>query len=305
MAKSRSSGISKHIEYMLARGLIGFLQRLPLGFAYQLGRAVGWLCWKLLKSRRKVVRRNLEVIHAWMAAEREEAYERLNIDEQVREVFLCNAINLFCGFSLSGMSTEQLEQHIELVGVELLQAAGAEGCGAILLLAHMGPWEALAHLPELLEKHGAYVSWASMYRPFNDARFDDWYRSVREQRGTKMFSRKDGFHKPIDFIRSNGVLGILSDQKMREGERVPFFGVEVPTSPIAGLFYRRSGAPIVSLCFETVGPKQWRMSFRKVDCSGLPEKASRADLACLCNQALEQNLSASIADGFWFHRRFK
>ncbi len=302
MAKKKSKVGFRWLEYVLTRSAFGFLQKMPLSLAYRLGRGIGWLSFKLLKGRRKVVRRNLETIHAW--AERHGGLSMPDLETHIREVFLCNGANFFSGFALSGMLTGRIERHIEVVGAEALQSAIADGKGAILVLAHMGPWEALAHLPELFARNGIHTSWASMYRPFNDDRFDDWYRTVREKCGTRMLSRKDGFHKPVDFIRSNGVLGVLSDQKMRQGEIVPFFGVEVPTSPITGLFYRRTGAPIFSLCFKTIGPKQWRITFERVDCSGLSEKPTRSELALLCNEALERVLSNSVPDGFWFHRRF-
>ena len=302
MAKKKSKKACQWLEYVLARSILGLLRKIPLSLAYPLGRLIGWLGFKLLKTRREIVRQNLEIIYAWV--ERQDGQHFPDLETQVREVFLCNGANLLSGFTLSGMSTDQIEQHIEIVGAEKVQAAIANGKGVVLLLAHMGPWEALAHMPELFTRNGIHAPWASMYRPFNDDRLDEWYRTIREQRGARMLSRKDGFHKPVGFIRSNGVLGVLSDQKMRQGENVSFFGMKAPTSPIAGLFYRRTGAPLFSLSFETVGPKQWRIIFEKVDCSSLSERPTRSELALLCNQTLERILSKSVVDGFWFHQRF-
>jgi len=45
------------------------------------------------------------------------------------------------------MTPAQVERHIRVEGLDQLKAALAEGRGAIILLAHMGPWEALAQLP--------------------------------------------------------------------------------------------------------------------------------------------------------------
>jgi KDO2-lipid IV(A) lauroyltransferase len=111
-------------------------------------------------------------------------------------------------------------------------------------------------------------------------------------------------HVPVDFLRAGGMLGILADQKMREGCRVPYFGVEVGSTPIPGLFHRRSGAPLLALSIETVGFTKWRLTVDPVDLSTLGPKPSREDLATLCNQALERTLGRSLADGFWLHRRF-
>jgi KDO2-lipid IV(A) lauroyltransferase len=96
-----------------------------------------------------------------------------------------------------------------------------------------------------------------MYRPLNSAYLDDWILRQREAVGTQLFSRRDGFHKPVDFLRAGGVLGILSDQKMRQGPAVAYFGQEVHTSPIPGLFHRRSGAPMLALSLTTEAATHW------------------------------------------------
>jgi KDO2-lipid IV(A) lauroyltransferase len=168
----------------------------------------------------------------------------------------------------------------------------------------MGPWEALNHLPALVAAHGVTASLGAMYRPLNNTYIDDWVRCQRQSRGTRLFSRRDGFHKPVDFLRAGGVLGIFADQKMREGELVSFFGVECKTSPIPGLFNRRSGAPMLALSIETVGVARWKLTVNSVDLSGLPEQPNRGELSLVCNQALEQALSRSPCDGFWLSKRF-
>ena len=86
-----------------------------------------------------------------------------------------------------------------------------------------------------------------MYRPLNNTYLDGWFKNQREASGARLFSRRDGFHKPVDFIRSGGILFILADQKMREGPLASYFGLEVATSPFPGLFHRRSRAPMLAL----------------------------------------------------------
>ncbi len=276
--------------------------------AFRLGSLLGWLCWKLLDRRRAVVLKNLEVVNAWMAGRGDRpgssAQWKMPLELQVREVFLRAGANLIAGFPLSRLSPERMEQHLEILGIEHLREALAEGTGAIVLLAHMGPWEALAHLPNLASKHGIEAPLGAMYRPLNNAYLDAWVRLQRESMGTRLFSRRDGFHKPVDFLRAGGTLGVLADQKMRQGEKVPYFGVEVSTSPIPGLFHRRSGAPLLALSIETIAPTRWRLNLRPVEIPASVDPASRAAMATLANQALEESLAQSPCDGFWLHKRF-
>jgi KDO2-lipid IV(A) lauroyltransferase len=321
----RFKGPSKWLQYIFARGLVTCIQCLPLGFAFRLGRGVGWLCWKLMKRRRAVVHKNLEIVNAFMkgrdacpqasveegkAAEaggslsKHSELESLDLEEQVREVFQRSGANLIAGFPLSRLGPKRMEQHLEIVGVEHLRHALAKGKGAIMLLAHMGPWEALAHLPTLAAKHGVDAPLGAMYRPLNNTYLDEWIRTQRQSMGTRLFSRRDGFHKPVDFLRRGGVLGILADQKMRQGPRVPYFGVEVPSSPIPGLFHRRSGAPLLALSIETTALAKWRIAVSTMEVSEDLDVSSREVLATVCNQAIAGSLVRSPLDGFWLHKRF-
>ena len=186
-----------------------------------------------------------------------------------------------------------------------LKEALTEGKGAVILLAHMGPWEALSQLPGFASRHGIEAPFGAMYRPLNNTYLDDWFKRQREASGTRLFSRRDGFHKPVDFIRGGGMLGILADQKMREGVVVPYFGSEAKTSPIPGLFLRRSQAPLLAVSIESLAPARWKIRVRQVELPDGLDDSKRAILAEQCNQVLELSLAQSVCDGFWLSSRFK
>jgi lauroyl/myristoyl acyltransferase len=332
----RYKGFANWLQFILARGLVSLLQILPIGFAYKMGRGAGWLSWKFMSKRRDVVCKNLEVVNTWMEAQTannrptsnddEEArgadlsgissgkcnrpseirhHSSLNLEAQVKEVFQRVVANLSSGFAFSRMSPEKMDEHLKIEGLEYLQAALSEGKGAIVLLSHMGPWEALAHLPSFFAaRHGIQIPIGFMYRPLNNTYLDEYIKKQREVSGARLFSRRDGFYKPVDFVRSGGILCILADQKMREGPIASYFGLEVPTSPIPGLFHRRSGAPMLAFSLATVAPARWKLTVKPVTYPTDVDLNSRAALASICNQALEQGLASSPCDGLWMHKRF-
>jgi KDO2-lipid IV(A) lauroyltransferase len=133
-------------------------------------------------------------------------YSSLPLEAQTKEVFQRAGANLFSGFTFNRMSPEQVEHHIQVEGLGHLETALAAGKGAIILLAHMGPWEALTQLPGFAARHDIEAPFGAMYRPLNNSYLDDWFKSQREASGTRLFSRRDGFHKPVDFIRNGGML---------------------------------------------------------------------------------------------------
>ena len=149
----RYKGFANWVQYILARGLVSLLQILPIGLAYKIGRGAGWLSWKFMSKRRIVVRKNLEVVNTWIEAQDgnngipsnddEEArgadfssissgkcdppseirqYSSLNLETQVKEVFQRVVANLSSGFTFSRMSTEKMDDHLKIEGLEYLQA---------------------------------------------------------------------------------------------------------------------------------------------------------------------------------------
>ena len=330
-------GFANWVQYILARGLVSLLQSLPIGLAYKMGRGAGWLSWKFMSKRRDVVRKNLEVVNIWIQGQSANNglpsndgkkargaidstglssgkcnpsseirhHSSLNLETQVKEVFQRVVANLSSGFTFSRMSPEKMDDHLKIEGLEYLQAALSKGKGAIVILSHMGPWEALAQLQSFFAaRHDIQIAIGFMYRPLNNAYLDEWIKEQREVSGARLFSRRDGFHKPVDFIRSGGILCILADQKMREGPIASYFGLEVPTSPIPGLFHRRSGAPMLTFSLATVAPALWKLTMNPVTYPADVDLSSRAALASICNQALEQGLASSPCDGLWMHKRF-
>ncbi len=329
----RFRGPGKWLQYLLARGLVTLLQRLPVTWAWHLGRSIGWVCWSLMSGRRAVVRKNLEIVNAWMGtASGGDAGDRIehrtlnierrtlnierstssiehrasNIDPQVREVFQRAGANLLSGFPLSRLPVERLAEHLEASGAEHLRAAMEQGRGVIVLLAHMGPWEALAHLPGMMERAELSAPLGAMYRPLNNAYLDAWVRSLRQAKGTRLFSRRDGFHRPVDFIRAGGVLGILADQRMRQGLEVPLFGKPVATSTVPGLFHLRSKAPFVGVSIKTIGRCTWALRFHPVPLvTSFPEESPLLHQTRVVSHMMETLLGSSPLDGFWFSRRFE
>ena len=299
----RYKGASKWIQYILFRAFFSVLQRIPVRLAYRIGRGIGWIFWKTMRERRAVVKCNLTVVNDWS---KDQQLDQLKgaIYDQVKEVFQRSGASLFSGFAFTKMTVKQMQGCVNIEGLDLLKSVLAENKGAIILLAHMGPWEALTQLPGLGKLQGIDAPFGVMYRPLNNHYLEQWYRGAREGKGTHLFSRRDGFHKPVDFLRSGGMLGILADQKMRQGVTVPYFGREVSTNPVPGLFHKRSGAPIIGLALTTVGDAQWKIKICPVDLPSDSSAADRATLAIACNEGLERIVSESVLDGFWFHNRF-
>jgi len=350
----RFRGPAKWCQYVVARGLVTLLQRLPLGVAYRLGRAAGWLAWKLMAGRRATVRKNLKIVNAWMEGraeggdrlraeggelkpdEREEggdglraeggdlrpefsctqppaptqvsglkSHPSLSLEEQVKEVFLRAGANLFCGFSFATMTLERVKAAIHVEGFEHLRDGLSGGRGAIILLAHMGPWEALTQLPGLARAYGVEAPFGAVYRPPNNAYLEAWLKVQRESVGTRLFGSRHKFYAPADFVRGGGMLGVLSDQRASGGERAMYFGLETSVTPLPGLLHLRAKGGLLAVSIETAQPRRWRIRIEPVALPPHRAGERRKAVAEATARAMERALMVSPLDGFWFHDRFK
>ena len=300
----RFSGPNKWLQYLLARSLLSLLQILPLTFAYRLGEGVGWLLWKLMKRRRLIVQENLKIVKSWML---EKGLIDPSVDmgqatdPDVQKVFQRSVANLLSSFPLGHLPLNRQLKHIKIEGVDALQRALSNGKGAIVLLAHMGPWETLASLGPLFRYNKIDTTLGAMYRPLNNIYLDTWYRKERERLGSRMFSRHDGFREIFKFLKGGGLFAILADQRTSIGETSNFFGAPALTTPLLRTLTRGSDAPVFSAALYYDKSCKMRLVFRPVE---LGQASTRLDFADLTNRELEQMLARDITGGFWLHRRF-
>lgn len=284
---------------------IGLIKILPLKVAYKLGEKIGWICWKLMTSRRVTVKNNLMNVQRWLEQHGEfesKSFDKNNVDAATKEVFCRNSANLLSSLSFNSLPIKKRLSHIEFENIEVLKAAVDRGKGVVLLMAHMGPWELISCFPEHFKQHGVNARLGVIYRPLKNEYIENWCRSQRKIHGMELFKRKAGLLKVLKFINKGEILALLADQRVINGEMSEFFGKPALTTPLVGLLSKRSMVSIVSMTLQYDCSCKLKVAFRLVD---FKEAKTREEFAKLTNQELEKVLSSDLTSGFWFHERFK
>jgi heptosyltransferase-2 len=280
--------------YVLYRAAIALLTAFPLAFVFRLGRFGGWCSWLLLGRYRRLAARNLEIAFGNSKA-------RPELHRIARKHFEQLGANILSSLKLGTMPVEEIEKHVQVENLELIDKYLRAGRPVILLLAHLGNWELCA---QLLPKFIGYVRNATVYQKLRNRRIDQHLRTLRARAGVELYDREEGFDRPIKLLRGGGALGILCDQHSGDkGIWVPFFNKLASTTPLPALLAKRTGAALVGVAFYTVGAARWRVAIGPVI---EPQKnQSIGDLTTRVNGIVEEQIKSAPADWFWVHDRWK
>lgn len=273
------------IEAGTHSGTAALLRLLPAETVFAVGEFLGRALWPFIKGRRNTIARNIRIAGEVGAEESEAA---------ARTSFIRTVANLMCSSVSANMRGEDIGELLEVENPELLAEAAAKGKGVMLLLAHMGNWELLTRLHRTFPEG---VKIGGFYRPLNNPILNERVLRERQADGARMFSKRDSLHHVSGFLRENGVVGILADQRVGwQGELVPFFGRLTRASPVPSLLARRCKSEVLALSFRTVAPGKWSARYHRVE---TPHSTAN------CMRALEAAMKVSMTDVFWLQERWK
>jgi KDO2-lipid IV(A) lauroyltransferase len=293
---SKRASIGDYAAYGIYRVTEALLRLLPMEVVCVIGACMGQLACFLMPRRRGIVMRNLRIVYG----------SRLSLNEiraLTHKTFRHLGSNLIASIPASIISNDELKERVEIVGVENLIEALNQDKGCILLMAHMGNWEILTQLKILVPE---IQSLASLYRPLDNSLLDRLVKRRRQSKGASLYSREDGFAKPIIHLKEGGTLGCIADQNAgKHGMVVPFFGKLSSMTNLPALLHRKTKAPIIPLSMCTAGPGKWKVIFNPA--IDIPEHAKKDtyQVTIQCAYAYEKIMSESPADVLWMHNYWR
>ena len=275
----------------LGIALIATIAKLPFRIALKMGAILGWFSLKFSHRRRNICNVNLKLCFPELS--------KKSLNALMRATFRENGIGIIEAAIAWTSGINNFTGHVEVEGLDFLEAAQNEGNGVLLIGAHYST----------LEMGGAllarYTDLDVTYRKHKNLLFDQFMRNSRHKHYINVIERED-VRKIARSLRNGNTVWFAPDQDYGKAHSVfaPFFGIEAATIKTTARFARLNNSP--TLIFS---------HHRKKDNSGYILKISQklltypSDDECANALQINQHLEARIREFpdqyLWLHRRFK
>ncbi|MBS0381436.1 MAG: LpxL/LpxP family Kdo(2)-lipid IV(A) lauroyl/palmitoleoyl acyltransferase [Proteobacteria bacterium] len=281
----------RHWPAWLGAGCVKFAVLLPPRWLLALGAAFSAAASPLLRARRRVIARNLELCFPELDANQREALRR----EATREMG-----RMLGEFALGWFASDRklARLKVEINGLEHLAAARAQGRGVLLVGGHFSHLELCARLIS------RQIRIAGMYRRMDSDVFEWLVLRARLRYADAMFD-KDQLRTTVKYLKRGGTIWYAPDQDMRGKDSVfaPFFGIPASTITATHHLARLSGAAVMPF-FHRRTPAGGYVLRLEAPLENFPTADVVADTTRV-NAAIERMVREAPAQYLWAHKRFK
>ncbi|HZT41285.1 MAG TPA: lysophospholipid acyltransferase family protein [Chthonomonadaceae bacterium] len=274
--------------------LVGPVRAMPLPMARAVGRALGVLVYYMLRKRRQVALKNLELIYGGNT----DSSERKRIARAVFRHFGEWGAEFV---KIPQLSRADVDRLATVEGEENLRQALASGKGTLLITGHFGNWEFMARW---LTTHGYPLNVVA--RKANDPNAEKLLVDTREGNGAHVFSRGNSARAVLQCLKKNEVVALLPDQNAAD-VFVPFLGHPTGTVDGPAVIHLKTGAPLLfSWCVRTPEDR-FHITFEPpviVESEG-DRATDVARVMTLINARLEAQIRRHPTQWLWLHDRWR
>jgi len=287
----------KHsIEYLLFRLVCGAINAMPTTFAMRVGRRIGPVSARFLKTRANLAYSNLELAFGDGLSHQERTQIIHNLFSYLGEVFVESII----------FTQKDVRENITIENLEYVDDALKLNKGVIIIGPHFGPWELASYA---LGTH--ITDAATIYKPLKNRYINNYIIRTREKIvHLELISSKNALRPVLGKLRQGNAVVILFDQNAgKKGIPATFFGKTAMTYPTPAALALQTGCPVIHAHIQSDGElRRFRIIFGKpfplID-TGNREQDLFANTQQY-NDYLENLVRSDPARWFgWLHNRWK
>lgn len=275
----------------LVLGLLRLIALLPYPAMLWLGKRVGRLAHKRAGRFQKLTRYNLIQCFPDKPMEERREWERGHFESlgiSLFELALC-----WWGRDKS------LRRLVKIEGLNKLEAALADGKGALLLCSHVTTLEMGARLL------GLFTQFRAMYRPMGNPVLE-WVVCRNREKYIERIFPPDDARQLLRSLKQNWVMWYAPDLALLDKNHVmaPFFGIPAPTNPAVSRIARASGTAVLPFYIQRLPGKQ---GYRLIIDEPLKDFPGNnvLDDATRINRIIEKQVLQAPEQYLWRINRFK
>ncbi|MFD2176382.1 LpxL/LpxP family Kdo(2)-lipid IV(A) lauroyl/palmitoleoyl acyltransferase [Veronia pacifica] len=281
----------RYLHTWLGVLLMYLVSWLPYRLQRMLGRKLGLLVMKILKSRKKVAERNLELCFPDLSVAEREKLLKENFEHAGLAVFE-TCIAWF-------WPDWRVRRHITYKGFEKLDAIREDGRGVMLIAIHSYNIEITARAFGLLTK--GY----GIYRPNTNPVFE-WFQYLGRTRQNGLIDRLD-VKQTIRRLKKGDVVWLAPDHDYGRHRYTwaPFFAVDKAcTTTGTSLYARASQCRVIPLSLVRNSEGTGYTLTLEPELEDFPYGDEQA-AAERVNKAIERSIMKAPEQYMWLHKRFK
>lgn len=190
--------------------------------------------------------------------------------------------------------------HIQIVGEKNLDNVINKNKPAIFVSGHFANFELMSM--EITKKN---IKLATIYRPLNNFFLNPFMEYIRKKYVCENQIKKGlkGVRESIEYLKKNISIALMIDQRVSEGEKIPFFGKLAFTTTLPAQLAIKFNVPIIPVFIERIDQDKFRIEFfKEIYASNIDNKIN---LTKKLNKVLENMILKNPNHWIWTHNRWK
>ena len=201
---------------------------------------------------------------------------------------------------LKNFKNNKLYKYISIEGVEHFESIKKTKKPVVFISGHFNNFELMA-MP--IENSG--IECAALYRPLNNPFLNKLMEKIRVRDICKIQIKKGraGTREIIKNLKEGKSIALMIDQRVREGEKINFFGNLATTTTIPAQLIKKYNCDVVPIYIERNKNNYFKMYVSEP--IKIKKTKSIKEITLFLNVVLEKMILKNVDQWIWSHDRWK
>ena len=201
---------------------------------------------------------------------------------------------------LKNFKNNKLNKYISIEGVEYFESIKKTKKPVVFISGHFNNFELMA-----MQIENSGIECAALYRPLNNPFLNKLMEKIRVRDICKTQIKKGraGTREIIKNLKDGKSIALMIDQRVREGEKVNFFGNLATTTTIPAQLIKKYNCDVVPIYIERNNNNYFKMYVSQP--IKIKKTKSIKEITLFLNVVLEKMILKNVDQWIWSHDRWK